>query len=152
MELAVDITVELIVRTISEGHPAAGTSEASLMPVPSSILVVEIDTLGDGLVATSADQIRSSLGVSSTVRTTITDAKGTLKKAITLCAAEVVLMPDFSEGIDLGTLKNGLATLGADITARSPALGAEVLTDRVEVLLSGKGLVTFTALEMFLME
>jgi len=56
MQLTIDIAVELIVRTVSEGHPAAGASEASFMPVPGSILVVEIHALGDRLVTASAHQ------------------------------------------------------------------------------------------------
>jgi len=56
MQLAIHITVELVVGAISERHPAAGASEAALVPVPSSIFVVEIEALSDRLVAACAHQ------------------------------------------------------------------------------------------------
>jgi len=55
MQLAIHITVEFVVHTIIEGHFAAGTAEASLMPVPGTIFVVEIDALSNRLVAACTD-------------------------------------------------------------------------------------------------
>jgi len=151
MQLAIHFTVNFIVRTIGEGHLAAGTGEASLMPVELTVLAVVVHTLSDGLLAASAHHSIAT-SMCRTIWAVITNREGTLQEAVTLCATEVVRMPNLAHRSDLCAQKNRLTALCAHRAVSRPAVWAEILTERVEVLVCGQSFVALVAEEVLPVE
>jgi len=153
VQLAVDLTVDLIVRAVGEGHMAECTSEAVCMPMLGAILAVEILTFLNGLAATSAHHRRvSAASVFRAEWTTVTDGKGAGDDAVACGTTEVFSMPELAHGIDLLADDDGLAALGADRAFGLPASGAEVPALKRIVHVGGESLVARSAEEVLGME
>jgi len=152
MELAVNVTIDLIMLVVSKGHFAAGTYEACLVPVPGVILAVEIRALGDRLVTSGTDHIISFIHVQRAVWAIITDTIRALKNTVALCTAEMILVPNLAQSIHLGARDDGLTTSCTDRATRLPAVDAEVLSLRVVMSICGEGLVASLTLEMLSVE
>jgi len=153
VQLAIDLTVDLIVSAVDEGHMAACTSEAVCMPMPGAILAVEVLTFINGLAATSAHNRRfSTVSVSSAERTTVTDGKRAVDDAVACGTTEVFCMPELAHGIDLLADDDSLAASRTDRAFGLPACGAEVPALKRIVHIGGEGLVARSAEEVLRME